>query len=428
MPKSTLPGSNGALETVPRLTADWLRAPALQNVFAALAPSGLETRSVGGAVRNALLDLPVDDIDLATQILPNDVMRLAAAAGLSAHPTGIDHGTITVVASGTPFEITTLRRDVETDGRRAIVAFTHDWAEDASRRDFTINALYCDADGQLFDPAGGLSDLRAGRVRFIGDPAERIREDGLRILRFFRFTALYGSAAPDAHGLAACTALKSGLAQLSAERVGGEMMKLLAAPRAAAIIEVMAASGILKSVLGFAGHPEHLARLAAIETALAEPPDPITRAAVLATGDGHDAAALAARWRLSGAVRDALEAASASHQGAQPGLEPGGSEAAARAYVYRVGAADFNRAARAAWARSDAPATDPAWRAQCLLADHWRAPAMPFSGSDVLALGVPPGPRVGVILKAFEAWWMGQDFPADPALQQAMLRQLAERT
>lgn len=428
MRESTLTGSNVAPEAGPRIAADWLHSPALRAVFAALANSGLETRVVGGAVRNALLDLPVGDIDLATQILPNDVMRLAAAAGLGAHPTGIDHGTITVVSGGMPFEVTTLRRDVETDGRRAVVAFTHDWAEDARRRDFTINALSCDAGGRVFDPVGGLSDLRAGHVRFICDADERIREDYLRILRFFRFTALYGRGAPDASGLAACAALKPGLAQLSAERIGSEMMKLLAAPRAGAIIQEMAASGILDAVLGFSGQPEHLQRLAAIETALGEPPDPMTRAAVLAISDGHNADALALRWRLSGATRDALKAAALPHARSEPGLDPAGSEAAARGLIYRVGIENFKRATRAAWARSGEAGHDPAWRAKCLLADHWRPPQMPFSGSDVLALGVPAGPRVGVILKAFEAWWVGQNFPADPAVQHAMLRELARQT
>jgi tRNA nucleotidyltransferase/poly(A) polymerase len=207
--------------------AAWLQQPETQRVFAALAVPGVETRAVGGAVRNTLLGLPTAEVDFATTALPEKVIALARSADLKAVPTGIEHGTVTLVANGVPFEVTTLRRDVETFGRHAIVAFTEDWAEDARRRDFTLNALYASSDGEVFDPLGGYADLVAGRVRFIGDAEARIKEDYLRILRFFRFNAYYGKGPLDADGLAACVALRDGLAQLSAERVAGEMMILL---------------------------------------------------------------------------------------------------------------------------------------------------------------------------------------------------------
>ena len=223
----------------PRVSGAWLQSRAIRKVFAALKAGDAEARIVGGAVRNALIDRPVKEVDIATTALPEDVMRLAREAGLGAHPTGIDHGTVTVVADGIPFEVTTLRRDVETDGRHAVVAFTTTWEEDAARRDFTINALYCDDDGTLYDPVGGLDDLRKRRVRFIGDPRARIREDYLRILRFFRFSADYGNGQIDPTGLAAADGLKDGLALLSSERVRAEILKLLAAPGRAEVVRVM---------------------------------------------------------------------------------------------------------------------------------------------------------------------------------------------
>ena len=214
--------------------AAWLKRPETARVFAALAESGVETRAVGGAVRNSLLGLPVTEVDLATTALPQQVMALARKAGLKAVPTGIEHGTVTVIADGVPFEVTTLRRDVETFGRHATVAFTENWEEDARRRDFTLNALYAGSDGTVFDPLGGYEDVVAGRVRFIGDAEARIREDYLRILRFFRFNAYYGKGPFDADGLRASVSLRGGMAQLSAERIAGEVRRLLVAPQAIA--------------------------------------------------------------------------------------------------------------------------------------------------------------------------------------------------
>ena len=233
-----------------KLDADWLDAPALVAVFDALERDGDTVRAVGGAVRNTLLGLPVSDIDLATTALPEQVVERARAAGLKPVPTGIDHGTVTVVSHGQPFEVTTLREDVETHGRAATVRFGRSWTHDAARRDFTMNALYVDRHGGLHDPLGGLGDLQARRVRFIGDPHQRIREDYLRILRFFRFHAQYGEGSPDVEGLAAAAAEVEGLSLLSAERVGQEMRKLVVAPGALATLQVMARCGILEAVLG----------------------------------------------------------------------------------------------------------------------------------------------------------------------------------
>lgn len=405
----------------PRVSGDWLQSPALAKVFAALADGGAEARVVGGAVRNALIHRPVKEIDIATTARPEEVMRLAERAGLAAHPTGIDHGTITVVAGKQPFEVTTLRRDVETDGRHAVVTFTTSWEEDASRRDFTINALYCKLDGTLYDYASGIDDLRKRRVRFIGDAEARIREDYLRVLRFFRFSAEYGNGQLDATGLAAAIALKDGLALLSAERVRAEIMKLFAAPGAVDVVNAMHKAGILQLVIRTRLEPDRFARLAAIEGMLGEPPDALTRLAALAVNNPEDATFLANELRLSNAEAARIAAASAG----DAGIDPASPEADARIALYKLGPENFSRAARLAWARSGAPANDAHWRARTLLPDRWKAPIMPFSGSDVLALGLAPGPKVGKVLAAFERWWMQNNFSNDAERQSSVLKELA---
>ena len=266
----------------PRLFgADWLSNPSARAVFAALAAGGHEARAVGGAVRNALFGKAVKDVDIATTAAPEETMRLARAAGLKAHPTGIEHGTITVVAGHEPYEVTTLRRDIETFGRHARVTFTTDWTEDAKRRDFTMNALYCAADGTIHDPLGGYPDLAARRVRFIGDAHERIREDFLRILRFFRLYAEYGRGEPDPTSLDACVAERTGLANLSGERIRAEFLRMLAAPGAVDAAASLAIYGILEP-LHLHLDPHLLARLVEIETALGRPPDPVLRLAASA--------------------------------------------------------------------------------------------------------------------------------------------------
>ncbi|HVZ03504.1 CCA tRNA nucleotidyltransferase [Hyphomicrobium sp.] len=402
---------------------DWLNAEPLRKVFAAFDAAHADVRAVGGAVRNSLMGRMVTEVDLATPLEPSDVITLAEKAGLSAHPTGIDHGTVTLVANGTGFEVTTLRRDVETDGRHAVVAFATSWEEDARRRDFTINALYCDADGAVYDPIGGLADLRRHRVRFIGDAEARIREDYLRILRFFRFSAEYGSGRLDADGVAAAVAMKDGLKRIAAERIGSEMMKLLAAPHAAEVIKAMHQTGILGLVLTDHCDPGCLARLEAIEAALGQPPDALAGLAALAVSNPMHARVIAERLRLSNADTEALRMAAAIHRK----LDPSRSDAEARTVLYALGETAFRRAVRVAWARSEAPVSDAAWRRRALLADRWSPPRMPFGGSDVIALGIAAGPAVGKVLKAFEAWWIDNDFPRDRALQELELKALVRK-
>ena len=407
----------------PRVTGAWLHSPSLAKVFEALANGGAEARVVGGAVRNALLDRPVKEIDVATTARPEDVMRMAQAAGLGAHPTGIDHGTVTVVVDKQPYEVTTLRRDIETDGRHAVVSFTSSWEEDAARRDFTMNALYCSLDGAIYDSVGGIDDLRNRHVRFIGDAEARIREDFLRILRFFRFTAEYGNGNLDPVGLAAASELKDGLALLSAERVRAEMLKLIAARSAVSVMTAMYKIGILQLVVRTRIEPERFARLAAIEAALGEPGDALTRLAALAVSQAEDASFLANQLRLSNAEAAHIAIAAAI----DPRIDPASPESAARAVLYALGRENFARAVRLAWAHSGAPTSDPHWRARTLLPDRWKAPAMPFSGGDVVALGIAPGPKVGSVLQAFERWWIDHDFPSDFERQAGVLKELAHK-
>ena len=411
----------GATPSQSLARAPWLKASALCKVFDALAAEGGTSRVVGGAVRNALIGEAITDIDIATPLLPEDVTRLAEASGLAVHPTGIEHGTVTVVADGHAFEVTTLRRDVETDGRRAVVAFSTDWREDAGRRDFTINALYAGADGTVYDYFGGLDDLAAKRVRFIGDAGERIREDYLRILRFFRFNAQYGNGALDATGLAACSALKDGIARLSAERIGAEMMKLLKAPRAADVVAVMSEASILHAVLGPGLHPARLTRLALIDAANGFEPDALTRLAALVLDGPQAASHLAQRLRLANAEAAALAGAAT----ANTGYDPATPERAARAWLYSVGVENYHRAARVAWAASTASPTDHKRKERALLPSRWSIPELPVRGADLVAMGIAPGPRVGAVLKAFENWWISEDFPTDTALHKSKLSELA---
>jgi poly(A) polymerase len=401
--------------------SDWLERAETKAVFAALAAGGFAARAVGGAVRNALLGLPVVDIDIATTARPDEIIAAAEAAGLTAIPTGIAHGTVTVIANRAPYEVTTLRRDVETHGRHATVAFTDDWAADAQRRDFTINALYCSADGEVFDPLGGAVDLEARRVRFIGEAAQRIREDYLRILRFFRLTAEYGIGAPDTEGLAACVREREGLAGLSAERVRQELLRLLVAPRGPELAGWMLDYGLLPLVLGAAPRPTLLTRLAGLEAALALVPDGILRLAPLAVEVPEDADRLAERLRLANDERARLGRAAER----MPELGPAAPEATARAYLYAAGPAAFRDRALIAWARSgDAPGSE-AWRRRLALPERWPPPRFPLGGADVLALGVPAGPRVGESLRGLEAWWIAGDFAADETALRARLAEIA---
>jgi tRNA nucleotidyltransferase/poly(A) polymerase len=369
-------------------------------VFAALTGSGVETRAVGGAVRNSLLGQAVAEVDLATTALPEQVMALARKAGLKAVPTGIEHGTVTVIADGKPFEVTTLRRDVETFGRHATVAFTEDWEEDARRRDFTLNALYAASDGMVFDPLGGYQDLLAGRVRFIGDAEARIKEDYLRILRFFRFNAYYGNGALDAEGLHASVRLRAGLDQLSAERVSAELKRLLVAPQAVHGVEALFDYGLLPGLLGGVPRLERFKRVAGIETAVGREADAMVRLAALGVFVLEDAERLAARLRLSNAEQAVLALGARGLAG--DGLP---DEAAAKRALYRLGPADFAASVLIAWADSDAAPDDASWRAALDLPKRWQAPAFPLRGADIMALGDVEGPEIGLILRRLEADW-----------------------
>jgi tRNA nucleotidyltransferase/poly(A) polymerase len=398
--------------------APWLERAETKAVFDALSADGHEVRAVGGAVRNTLLGLPVTEIDLATTAVPEMVMALAAKAGLKPVPTGIDHGTVTVVAAGVPYEVTTLRRDVETFGRHAKIAFTTDWAEDARRRDFTLNALYADRHGRLFDPLGGLADLLAGRVRFIGDAEERIKEDYLRILRFFRFNAYYGKAPLDAAGLEAAVKLRAGLAQLSAERVGAELRRILADPRAAGAIEALYDYGLLTALLGGVPRLGHLVRLIEIEQGLELEPNAALRLGALAVFVEEDAARLTERFRLSNAEQAVLMLAAQASFALPP------DEETAKAALYRLGEGAFRSSVLIAWARSGASPHDPEWTRMLALPRRWTAPAFPLRGADIVALGEGRGPAIGDILRQLEEEWIAGGFALD---RQQLLAKAASR-
>jgi len=366
--------------------------------MAALAAAGGPdcARFVGGCVRNALIGAPIDDIDIATLLTPDAVVAALKAAGLRSVPTGIEHGTVTGLSEHQPFEITTLRRDVSTDGRRATVAFTTDWAEDAGRRDFRLNALYADAGGVILDPTGlGYDDALAGRIVFVGEPEGRIREDYLRILRFYRFYAWYGRGEPDAAAVAACAALAEGVEQLSAERVSKELLKLLAAPDPRHAVRLMDQAGVLGRVLPSTD-------LGLLEAMTGVSSDPVLRLSALLPGDPARVAEVAGRLRLSNAQRERLvEAASGE---TQPEL----TVAQARTIIYRDGRQAFEDRVMRAWAAGgDAEAS----RRLLALAQAWSRPSLPVGGRDLARLGLKPGPETGRVLKAFEAGWIADDFP-----------------
>jgi poly(A) polymerase len=390
----------------------WMTESATTAVIAALEVAGGEgcARFVGGCVRNALLRRPIDDIDIATTLTPDAVIAALKAAKLKAVPTGVDHGTVTAVSHGRQFEVTTLRRDVETDGRRAVVAFTTDWAEDAARRDFRLNAIYADAHGRLYDPTGGgLGDIKAGRIVFVGHAETRIREDALRILRFFRFQAWYGSGEPDAAGLAACRALASLTANLSAERVSKELLKLLAAEDPRAAVRAMADAGVLAAVLPEARSLERFERLVTIETEMLFTEDAELRLAALLPDDPAVAARVAMRLRLSNTQKERLAEALTP----EPRLVSWISPKQTRQLVYRMGVRRFCDRATLMWAASDRPAATIQWRALLPLAQSWPRPSLPLTGDEVVAAGAPPGPVVGQVLREIEEWWIDSDFIDD---------------
>jgi poly(A) polymerase len=387
----------------------WMTAPETCAVMEALTREGGAARFVGGAVRNALLHRPVTDIDVATPLLPDAVTRRLEKAGLGAVPTGIEHGTVTAIAHSKPFEITTLRRDVSTDGRRATVAFTTDWKEDAARRDFTMNALYASADGEVFDYFGGLADLEAGRVRFVGDAVTRIREDYLRILRLFRFHAWYGRGEIDAEALRAAAAEKSGLAILSGERIQKELLKLLEAENPAPVLRVMAAAGILAEILPGALDLPRLEKLVEIDGANFFLPDAVLRLAGLLPDDPTFADKIADRLKLSNADRERLT----DLAGAREKIVSYVSIREVRKLLYRLGAERFRDRVRLRWAEDPKESNAIQWRALLAMADAWQRPVFPLTGRDVMAAGVVQGPLVGRILAEIEEWWIDSDFVED---------------
>ena len=404
------------------LDAPWLTSGPAARVLALLNSDGVEARVVGGAVRNELLGLPIGDIDIATSALPDEVVRRARAAGIKSVPTGIEHGTVTLVVDAQPFEVTTLREDVETFGRKAKVAFGRDWVRDAERRDFTINGLSVDADRIVHDYVGGLEDIEARRVRFIGDPDLRIAEDYLRILRFFRIHAAYGQGEPDRAGYLACIAGRTGLAALSAERVRAELMKLVVAPGAAGAVEAMAESGLLQTILGGVAYTGPFAAMIAVERGLGLPPDATRRLGALAVAVTEDAKRLAPRLRLTNNEAKVLDS-----MGHRWWRLAGMDQARARRRLYRLGPERYRDRLLLAWARAGADADAADWRDLAELPQRWSAPKFPLKAADFVARGIAEGPALGHVLTLAEDAWLAADFPLDKSALEAIADQTVSR-
>lgn len=378
----------------------WMTAPETRAVMEVLNRDGDMARFVGGCVRSAVLDLPIADVDIATRYTPEKVMALLKAAGIRVVPTGLDHGTVTAVVNHEHFEITTLRLDVETDGRRAVVAFTEDWREDAARRDFTMNAMFLRPDGGLDDPFGGHGDALAGKVRFVGDPTTRIREDVLRILRFFRFHAYYGKGEVDPSGLKACREHACLIDSLSGERIRVEFLKLLSAEAPLSVLEQMEDAGVLRVFLPGPYDLEALLRLIEIDGDAA---DPVLRLAALAPErEGHSFRA-SERMRFSNAEAARFHALSVSE------LDPGA--ASVRPDIYRLGNALFEDTVRLQAARGTMSCADAA--EMIAASRNWPKPDLPVRGADLMEMGLAAGPSVGEALRRLEAWWIARDFAPD---------------
>jgi poly(A) polymerase len=408
--------------------APWLTDPVVQRVFSLLNADGGEGRVVGGAARNALMGAPISDLDFATTLLPQAVMERAKADGIKAVPTGLAHGTVTLVIEGRPFEVTTLRRDIETDGRHAEVAFGTDWQADAERRDFTINALYVTADGTVIDLIDGLKDIPTRTLRFIGDAETRIAEDYLRVLRFFRFFATYGSGRPDADGLRASAKAKDRLGGLSAERIWAEMKKLLSAPDPSRALLWMRTTGVLAAVL-----PESekwgidaIHGLVAAEQSLGWTPDALLRLAAIVPPDPERLEALAKRWRLSNAEAERLV-----QWGRSPAPAVDLAETALDRLLYRNGKAgllmrlklSLASARHAAQSNDDDLLKAARWSALLKRAEKFEKPKFPLNGADAMALGVPAGPRIGQLLSELETLWVERNFTLDRAALAARLKE-----
>jgi tRNA nucleotidyltransferase/poly(A) polymerase len=406
--------------------APWLTPGPAARVLELLNGNGEEARVVGGAVRNSLLKIPIDDIDIATTAVPTEVIRRAKAAGVKSVPTGIDHGTVTLVVDAQPFEVTTLREDTETFGRKAKVAFGRDWVRDAQRRDFTINGLSADAGGAVYDYVGGLEDIKARRVRFIGDPNLRIAEDYLRILRFFRIHAAHGAREPDRAGYLACISGRAGLATLSAERMRMEMLKLMVAEGAAGAITAMADGGLLLPIFGGIAYIGPFAAMVSVERQLGLAPNPIRRLGALAVAVTEDARRLGIRLRLTNAETRTLDS-----MGHRWWRLAGMDEARARRRLYRLGEERYRDRLMLAWARAgadnDADADAESWRELATLPERWRAPKFPLKAADFIARGIAEGPGLGHVLALAEDAWLAANFPLDVSALGAIADQTVAR-
>ena len=390
-----------------KLAASWLKETDTVAVMNAL---GAGARFVGGVVRNTLMGEPVSDIDIATSETPERAKELLEAKGIKVVPTGIDHGTITAVMPTRHYEITTLRVDVKTDGRRAEVEFTGDWVEDAKRRDFTINALYADADGTVHDPLGtGLEDIKLRRVRFIGDANARIAEDYLRVLRFFRFHAWYGKGEPDADGLKACADAREGLRQLSGERVHDELLKIAAADEAGGAFRQMAAVGILSVVLPEASRLDRFEHLVEIERDQLFTCDPLLRLSSMLDLDKEGVEAFAARLRFSNRDRGRIAAMLTDKTKIASYL----SIREVRKALYLMGVQCFKDRVMLGWAADRKGHNTFQWRALLAMADSWQKPDFPLTGQMIKAAGVPEGPEIGRVSREVEEWWIDSDFTDD---------------
>jgi poly(A) polymerase len=392
----------------------WLTAPETRKLMAALG----DGRFVGGAVRNALLGQEVSDIDIAVPMPPEESLKRLEQAAIKAVPTGLAHGTVTAIVGGQPFEVTSLRRDMATDGRHAVVAYTDDWEEDSARRDFTMNALYAAADGEIFDYQGGIQDLIAGRVRFVGNPATRIAEDYLRVLRLFRFHAWYGNGEMDDEALRAAAGAKAGLKQLSGERIAKELLRLLECPNPGPSLRLMAASGVLPELLPYALQLPRLEHLILIEAESLFTPDAILRLAALLPADAGAARAVAERLKLSGADRARLEALSQPEERIAAHL----SASDVRRLLYRIGVPRFRDRVLLRWAEGPRGMAQMPWRMLLSIADSWERPRFALTGREAMDAGVPEGPEVGRVLGLVEAWWLEQDFTPDETAQMEKLK------
>jgi tRNA nucleotidyltransferase/poly(A) polymerase len=415
---------SGPPPVLTRERAPWLETGPLAKLLAVLDRDGEEARVVGGAVRNTLLGLPPGDIDVATTAVPETVVHRAKDAGFHPVPTGIEHGTVTVVVHDVPFEVTTLRQDIETDGRHAVVRFGRNWKADAERRDFTINALFVRRDGQVIDFVGGLQDIEARRVRFIGDPARRIDEDVLRVLRFFRFHAGYGEGSPDAAGLAACIRARERLDQLSRERVRNEIMKLLPARHAVPTLAVMAETGILIDVLGGVPLLASFSNVMKIEAHLGLAPDSTRRLGALAVRVREDADRLRERLRLTNEEHRRLRAISEKWWT----VDPTAGKSATQAMLYRIGPEHYRDRALIAFSRSEAKADDQAWTQLVQLPERWIAPKFPLAAKDFIERGVGKGPALGAALAAAEEAWIEAAFPDDRQSLDGIVDRVLQRT